>query len=405
MKPNVLHLINSFHQGGTERQAVQLVRLLSESGRYRVHLACLDAGGVLRAEVERPGFGEIPEFPLNSFYDRNMAAQLSRFKSFLREREIDVLHTHDFYTNVFGMTGAAWARLPLVRIASRRETGGMRSRAQKFVQRRAFARAHAVVANAEAVRRELIAEGVRADKIETIYNGLDLKRLTPPENYERDEALAQFHLEEVAGRRLVTIVANMRHPVKDQRTFLRAARRVKAEIPDAAFVLAGEGELEAALRAFAAELELERDAFFTGRCERVALLLALSEVCVLSSTHEGFSNSILEYMAASRPVVATDVGGVREALVEGETGYVVAPGDDEAMAARIISLLRDAERAREFGRAGRRVVEEKFSPEAQLARTEKLYERLLEMKRAARVAPRREEEAESRRRAAASERL
>ena len=405
MKPNVLQLIDSFHQGGTERQAVQLARLLHESGRYSVHVACLNREGVLGAEVSRLGFGEIPEFPLTSFYDRNMAVQLSRLKRFLREREIDILHTHDFYTNVFGMTGATLSRLPLVRIASRRETGGMRSRAQKFVQRRAFARAHAVVANAGAVRRELIAEGVRADKIETIYNGLDLKRLKPPENYVRDEMLAELQLEASAGRRLVTIVANMRHPVKDQRTFLRAARRVKAEINDAAFVLAGEGELEASLRDFAAELELERDAFFTGRCERVALLLALSEVCVLSSTNEGFSNSILEYMAVARPVVATDVGGAREAIIEGETGYVVAPGDDEGMAARIISLLRDGERAREMGRAGRRVVEEKFSCEAQLARTEKLYERLLEMKRAATRSSRREEEAESRRRATASERL
>ncbi|MBV9209998.1 MAG: glycosyltransferase, partial [Acidobacteria bacterium] len=310
-----------------------------------------------------------------------------------------------FYTNVFGMAGAAWARLPPVRIASRRETGGMRSRAQRFVQRRAFARAHAVVANAEAVRRELVAEGVRADKIETIYNGIDLKRLAPPENLSRDETLARLQLEQAAGRRLVTIVANMRHAVKDQQTFLRAARRVKAEVADAAFVLAGEGELQESLRAFAAELKLERDAFFTGRCGQVAELLAVSEVCVLSSTNEGFSNSIIEYMAAARPVVATDVGGAREAIREGETGYVVAPGDDEAMSARIISLLLEAEKAREFGCAGRRVVEEKFSCEAQVARTEKLYERLLEMKRAAKFAPRREEAEEGVRRAAASERL
>ena len=100
-------------------------------------------------------------------------------------------------------------------------------------------------------------------------------------------------------------------------------------------------------------------------------------MCVLSSTNEGFANSILEYMAAARPVVVTDVGGAREAVSEGETGFIVAPGDDEAMAAHIISLLRDPARAREMGQRGRRVVEEKFSCAAQLSRTEELYDRLL----------------------------
>jgi glycosyltransferase involved in cell wall biosynthesis len=403
VKPNVLHLINSFNQGGTERQAVQLVRLLHESGRYRVHVACLDAEGVLRPLVLELDLGELPEFRLRSFYDRNMLAQSRRCARFMREREIDVLHTHDFYTNIFGAAAAACVRQPLVRIASRRETGGMRSRAQSFVQRRAFARADAVVANAEAVRRELVAEGVRAEKVVTIYNGLDLSRLTPPENFAREESLAALHLAEARGRRLVTIVANMRHPVKDQHTFLRAARRVKAEIPDAAFVLAGEGELLETLRAYAAELGLESDAFFIGRCERVAELLALSDMCVLSSVHEGFSNSILEYMAAARPVVATDVGGAREAVSEGLTGYLVAPGDDALMAARIIELLRDTARAREMGRAGRRVVEEKFSQRAQLARTEELYERLLAARRVRGFASGGEEA--SGRRAAASERV
>ena len=113
------------------------------------------------------------------------------------------------------------------------------------------------------------------------------------------------------------------------------------------------------------------------RCKRVADLLALSDVCVLSSTSEGFSNAILEYMAASRPVVATEVGGAREAIIEGETGYLVAPGDDETMAKRIVSLLRHPRRAREMGELGRATVQQKFSSDAQLALTLNLYNRLL----------------------------
>ncbi len=382
MKPNVLHIIDSFDQGGTERQAVQLVRLLHESNRYNVHLACIHDRGVLRAEVDRLGLGEITAYPLNSFFNRNFARQLRRLRSFLREREIDIVHTHGLYTNVFGLIGAAMARVP-VRIASRRETGGLRSGVRRWGERRAFSLSNMVIANAEAVRRDLIAEGVPSEKIVTVYNGLDVERVASQATESREEALALLGLPQETARRFVTIVANVRHPVKDHPMFLRAARRVRERIPQAAFVVAGEGELMPGLRQLAAELGIERDVFFTGRCEHVAELLAISEVCVLSSKAEGFSNAILEYMAARRAVVATDVGGAREAIVEGATGYLVPSGDDAAMAERIIALLNDPERTREMGERGRLVVREKFSCEAQLERTEKLYDELL-----AKAAPR-----------------
>jgi glycosyltransferase involved in cell wall biosynthesis len=375
LKTKVLQLIDSFDQGGSERQAVQLTRLLHESAAYEVHIATLHEGGVLRQDVLRLGITDIPHYPLNSFYDRNAARQVRRFAHYLREREIELVHTHDFYTNIFGMAAATLARIP-VRIASRRETLGTRTPAQKFVERRAYNAAHAIVANAEAVRADLIREGVSRRKINVVYNGLDMERLRACA-LSRDEALARFNLPRDAKHRFVTLVANMRLPVKDQATFLRAARRVREAVPEAAFVLAGEGELLESTRALAAELGLEGDAFFIGRCLDVPALLSISEVCVLSSKAEGFSNAILEYMAAARPLVTTDVGGVREAVVDGETGYIVGVGDDERMAERIVALLRDARRAREMGERGRRVVEEKFSCAAQLERTEKLYERLL----------------------------
>jgi glycosyltransferase involved in cell wall biosynthesis len=380
---NVLQLVGSFQQGGSERQAVQLARLLAEDARCRVHLATLDSSGALRADAESLCDDEIPEFPLTSFYDANAARQLRRFARFLRERAIDVVHTHDFYTNVFGMAGATVARTP-VRVASKRETTGMRTRAQKIVQRGAFALADAIVVNSEAVRRDLERGGTPAHKIVTIYNGLDLRRVAPPAGLTRDDALAMFDLPRDERLRFVTIVANLRHDVKDHPTFLRAARRASERVAEARFVVAGEGELIEQTRALAASYGLAGKVFFTGRCERVAELLFASDVCVLSSRAEGFSNAILEYMAAGRAVVATDVGGAREAIVEGETGYVVPAGDDARMAEWIVSLLEDGERARLMGARGREVVAEKFSCAAQLERTLALYERLLAGKRRAR---------------------
>ena len=376
MKPNILHIIDSFEQGGTERQAIQLVRLLNDSGRYRVHLACLQNRGSLRIEAERLGLGEIPEYPLHSFHDRNFLAQLRRLIRFLKDHEIKLVHTHDFYTNIFGISAAAFVRVP-ARIASKRETDGFRTGMQKRVERGAYALAHAVVANAEAVRSQLTREGVRNEKIVTLHNGVDTRRVTSHPGLRREEAQSMLGLASEPDRRYVSIVANVQHTVKDHPTFLRAAARVHAARPKAAFVIAGEGELMGSLRQLAAELGLERDVFFIGKCERVAELLAISEVCVLSSKAEGFSNSILEYMAAARPVVVTDVGGAGEAVVDGETGYLVSAGDDEAMAARIIELLSEPDRARAMGQRGKSIIEERFSCEAQLEQAQALYDRLL----------------------------
>jgi glycosyltransferase involved in cell wall biosynthesis len=374
--PNVLHIIDSFERGGTESQMAQLVRLLHDSGRHRVRVACLRGTGVLREEIERLNLGEIAEYPLRSLYGPDFMKQVRRLARELRALKIDVLHAHGLYTNVFGVAAATLARVP-ARIASRRETGGLRDGARRWLERQSFRLAHAVVANAGAVRRDLLEEGVPGSKVVVIHNGLDLRRVEPRPGLERDERLAALDLSAAANRRLVTIVANLRHPVKDHPTFLRAARRVRQRVPDAAFVLAGEGGLTDSMRALAFELGIGADVFFTGRCERVAELLATSDVCVLSSSAEGFSNSILEYMAAARPVVVTDVGGAREAVVEGETGYVVPVGDDSLMAERIVSLLEDAEGSRQMGERGRRVVERKFSCAAQLENTERLYAQLL----------------------------
>src|SRR5262245_24404762 len=103
MKPKVLQLIGNLHPGGSENQAVQLVRLLVESSRYEVHIAAMDASGTLRHDLARMGFSDIPEYRLTSFFNLNAVKQLYRFARYLREREIEIIQTHDFYTNLFGM--------------------------------------------------------------------------------------------------------------------------------------------------------------------------------------------------------------------------------------------------------------------------------------------------------------
>jgi glycosyltransferase involved in cell wall biosynthesis len=349
---------------------IQMVSLLHNSGDFQVHVASLSTGGVLRSEIERLQVPVI-DFPLTSFYDANTVQQTRRFVSYLKQHQIKIVHSHDFYSNIFGMTGAALAGVR-GRIASKRETGGTRSLAQRTTERGAFKLAHAVVANAGAVKHHLIEHGVKDNKIVIIYNGLDLTRFDL-----NGDALQRLNLEMLRGRPVITMVANFEYRVKDHPMLLRAAQRVKAEVPEAVFVIAGEGELRKETEQLAGELGVSESCLFIGRCASVPDLLAASDVCVLSSQAEGFSNSILEYMAAGRAVVATKVGGASEAIVEGETGHLVNAGDDRAMAERLIALLRDPEKRHTMGLNGRRRIEQCFSTENRLNTTMALYNKFL----------------------------
>ena len=369
----VLHLIGSFQQGGSEHQAVQLVKLLYREGSCRIFVASLDGKGVLRSEIEKLGIEEIPEFPLTSFYDVNALRQLRNCSNFIRDNAINIVQTHDFYTNVFGLTAAALARVP-VRIAAKRETG-MRSSSQRLVERRSFNLAHCIIANSLAVRDQLIRERVPSRKITTIYNGLDLERLYLSHN-DRRAILDTLDLPNADTVQFVTILANLRSEVKNHRMFLRAAQIVRNRMPDVNFIIAGEGDLIPDMKTLASELGIAKDTHFIGRCTKIGEMLSVSSVCVLSSISEGFSNSILEYMGAGKPVVATDVGGAREAVIDGVTGYLVRSNDHEMMAERLIELLQNETRAKEFGLNGQNRIRETFSLEKQLGRTLDLYRKL-----------------------------
>ena len=377
MKKRVLQFIGSFHQGGTECQAVSLIRLLKDEGSFEVFAATLNNVGVLRTEINDLGLPEIPEFPLTSFYNVNFVRQVRRCAKYLRDNKIDIVHTHDFYTNVFGMAAATLAGVQ-VRVASKRETGGMRSGAQKLVEKIAFGRADAIIVNSSAVRGHLTERAIPSAKIHIIYNGIDLKRFGVAD--DRASVCSRFGLPNDENMHFVTMVANLRHKVKNVPMFLRMAKRVVENHPDVHFVIAGEGELETELKELAERLGVAENVHFIGRCVDVPALLSISSVCVLTSIAEGFSNSILEYMAAGNPVIATNVGGAAEAVAEGETGFLVTSDNDAAMADRLIELLEDEGKATVFGAVGKRVASEKFSQEAQLRATVELYNSLLKQK-------------------------
>jgi glycosyltransferase involved in cell wall biosynthesis len=372
MNIRALHILGSLEQGGSENQAVQLVKRLGRSTSVEIDVASLNTKGPLAADLVAAGFTDLNEFPLQSFYDANFVRQVFKCSRLIKERQIDIVQTHDFYSNVFGITAARLAGGRLA-IAAKRETSGMRTKAQDVVEKFIFGLADKVVVNSDAVRQYLAMRGVATSKLELIFNGVDVGR------FESEATNPTEELNSVSakpGTKLITMVANLRHRVKNHPMLLRSAQQLTRKYPDVDFVLAGEGELTRELMQMSKDLGIRDRVHFLGRCGSVPALLGLSFAGVLTSSAEGFSNAILEYMAASLPVVSTDVGGAREAVVIDETGFLVKSHDAAALTEKLSLLIENPELAAAMGARGKERVIQRFSCEAQAKDTLTMYRRL-----------------------------
>ncbi len=372
-RPRVLHLINSFEIGGTELQAIKIINSLAQRD-YEIFVASLSEKGTLRKELDWLKPDRYKCFPLTSFYDANCLKQLKLFRNFLEANRITLVHSHDFYTNIFGMTGAFLNRIG-ARVASKRATYS-KGAIKLFVERQSFRLAKKIATNSNAVSDFLTAYGIPKEKLVTIYNGLDVDRFIdkPAYDYEQIEKLTS-RLNPHA--KVITIVANMRSRVKNHDLFLRGAQKIADQFPRVEFVLVGDGDLREAFIAKANDLGIGSRCHFTGNLTAIPEVLSISSIGVLCSDSEGFSNAILEYMAAGLPVVATDVGGAREAIIEGKTGFLIPPGDEKAFVRSVMRLLTDTELSHALGNAGRSRALTDFSRQAQIDATISLYNSIL----------------------------
>ena len=234
------------------------------------------------------------------------------------------------------------------------------------------------VANSAVTRRNLISIGVRPRQVSVIYPPLDLSIF----DMKRQSRLTRSAFGVPASSPCFGIVG-MLMPWKGQDVFLRAARRVLEKVPDAyAFVVggvpAGGRDYETALHSLAADLGIADRLVFTGyRADLPDILKVLDVVAHASVQPEPFGRVIVEAMAMGRPVVASNAGGPTEIIDDGQTGFLVPPHDDEALATRIVELLQDPTMAERIGEAGRRAAVEKFSAESHVRLVKEVYAKLL----------------------------
>jgi glycosyltransferase involved in cell wall biosynthesis len=364
--------------GGTENQFMTLGRLLDRS-RFDLEFACLRRWGPFVDELERL---QIPlaEYQVATFRSVQALAQQAKLARHIVRNDISIVHAYNFYGNVFAIPPARLVA-PVV-IASIRDRAPYLTAMQKRVQRYACQFADCVLVNADAVKDWLIGEGYDASNIVVIRNGVDMSRF--------DGAPAGARIRSELGipadAPLVTVVSRLTRQ-KGLENFLEAVAALKPRYPAARFLIVGDIGADPAewpyrgeLVALAERLGVTDRVIFTGMRSDVGAVLGCADVAVMPSLNEALSNVLLESMAAGAPVVATRVGGTPEALVDGETGLLVEPGDSGAIATAVSRLLDDRELARRLGAAARALVTTKFSVEQMVRSTERLYTDLLARK-------------------------
>jgi glycosyltransferase involved in cell wall biosynthesis len=366
----VAYVIGELGKGGAEYQLYELLRGLDRT-RFRAEVFVLAAGGHWGAPIRDLGF------PVHEITGRGSAdvGRLRRLRAALRAFAPQVLHTVLWSGNSYGRLAALGLRIPVVVTAERNVIA--RPAWQVAVERILDRWTDVYLVNSQAIVDGLVTrERLAATKMRVVHNGIDLGRL-PPFVLDRHAARRSAGFD--PARRLVAQVGRLERQ-KDYPTFLAAMARVLAELADVDVLVAGEGALRAELEALASRLGIADRVRFLGLRHDVPALLGGVDVLALTSRYEGLPNVVIEAMATGAVAVVTDVGGCRELIVPGETGFLVPPGDVDAVAAATLRVLGSPDVARRVAAAARRRVEGEFAVEAMVRKTTDVYEACLARK-------------------------
>jgi glycosyltransferase involved in cell wall biosynthesis len=361
----VLHLSSSSGPGGAETVMTGVAAGL-DPARFR-SIVCLFREGWLRERCEGLGL-ETHVLPMSGMLDLGW---FRRFTGLLRDRRVALIHAHEFGANTWGTMAGQLARRPVVATVHGRSyyaDCGRRRLAYRVVSRSA-----AMVAVSEDVKRFVVeSTGVSASRVRVVHNGIG--PVEPVSAEARARVRADLGIRD--NEQIVTLVGSL-YPVKGHRYLVEAAPRILRACPSTVFLIAGRGECEPALREQARSLGIEGRVRLLGLRKDVPTLLAIGDVFVQPSLSEGLSIAILEAMAAARPVVTTRVGGNPELVVDGETGFLVEPGDARGLAAAVTRVLTDRAEARRLGERGAERVRSRFTVEAMVREYEAIYDAAL----------------------------
>src|SRR5881296_2016853 len=346
-----LHIDTARTWRGGQNQVLLTVNGLRAMG-HRAALVAHPDGELRRRAAE--GLDLIPIAPRT---EMDLAAAW-HFSRVVKELAPDVIHAHDPHgvamASLALSLGAASSKSPPALVASRRVDFHFKGNSFSRWKHR---QVDCFIAASEAIRQMLVADGVPADRTVTVHEGIDVEHVLAAPLVNIHETLWLPHHAPVVGNVAALV------PHKGQRYLIEAAHLVVRDVPDARFIILGEGELREPLERQVREYHLEKHVLLPGFRTDVLGCIKGFDLFAMSSVTEGLGTSLLDAMACSRAVVATRAGGIPEIVEEGETGVLVAPRDHTAMADAIVRLLKNDAERRRMGDAGFARVRARFTVE------------------------------------------
>jgi glycosyltransferase involved in cell wall biosynthesis len=285
----------------------------------------------------------------------------------IQEDGIEVLHTHGYKADLYGYVAARRSGRPIVATCHNWLGGTAALGIYNHLDRMALKRFHGLAAVSDSVAQRLFDSGVSPKKIRTIANGIDV------ELFERARPLPVFDFD---GNKVVGMVARL-DLQKGFEYLLRAARELCGAFPELKVVIVGEGPDRQAIENMIQRFGLQSSVIVAGQHSDMPAIYAAMDIFVLPSLNEGLPMTILEAMAASRPVIATRVGAIPTVIKDGETGLLVDPGDANGLRDALARLLTDSDFSRRIGSAGHNWVSRNYTSEAMALKYRQMYDEVL----------------------------
>jgi glycosyltransferase involved in cell wall biosynthesis len=367
-RQSVLHVISGLDVGGAENHLSVLADGLTSKG-YEVTIAYLKGSGGLKQEFNDLGC-TVRQIGIR--YDADPLGFI-RLLHHMITNEYDIVHTHLFHADMYGVQAAKLANVPTIISSKHNDPPFWRVQPYAALHNTSLAQTDRVIAISDHVRDYLI-ENSRAmpELVQTVRYGL------PTEKFD---SLSETSVRGVrdsfvdTNQKLVGTVARLTEQ-KNLGSLLAAFRVVNQRVPGSHLVIAGQGEEEQSLISEAEDLGISSNVTFTGFRSDIPQLMSAFDVFALPSIWEGFGVVFLEAMAAGTPTVASDVSAIPEVVAHQETGLLCSPTDVESIADGICSLLLDQELANEMGKAGRERLEQKFTAERMVNEVSRIYQDL-----------------------------
>ncbi|MFA5857937.1 MAG: glycosyltransferase [Elusimicrobiota bacterium] len=319
MLPRVFHLITSLKVGGTERFVQSVINGLKD--KYEFSVGYIKERGLVADELENAGIRIIHLPGLNAIYKH------------LKENKYEVMHTHLYRANIYGRIAGKLVGVPII-ISSQRAIDAWKKWYHVFLDCFTSQWCKRVVANSEATKLLLSSrERISDKKVVVVHNGIDL-------NYYNNKNGDTVKTGITPGNKVVLCVLRL-HKEKGADLLPKIFKGITAVHPDTKFVVVGDGPEVVKIKAEIKLLGIGENVVFAGEQKDVRPYYSIADILLLPSREESFPQVVLEAFAYSVPVIASDVGGVKEIVKDGVNGYTVEPGNITVLVEKTVQLLTD----------------------------------------------------------------